>query len=233
MYTRKKSKTKLYLAIILIVLISLTAVLVAIYVNGNAPVVRPVAVGVKAGDSFTYSIKGQALLINSTATIPNYFYQYNQTDYYKITITNVQGTVVSMNTQWKFLNGTELVSPQTIDLSTGNKTDNNGFWSLYAANLNVGDLLRPNGYDGQTVNKTDTKTYADSTRTRNYWFIGNEFFDVTDPTHNSRRYEYNEVYFDKQTGMVDTLVNLQSYNQPEKELVMTWRLTETNVWNVK
>ena len=58
------------------------------------------------------------------------------------------------------------------------------------ANLNVGDLLRPTGIDKLTVNATDTKAYADSSRTRNFWYIENQFFDVNDPTHNTLRYDY-------------------------------------------
>ena len=45
------------------------------------------------------------------------------TDYYKVTITDVNGTTVSMDTLWRFINGTEITVPQTIDLSNGHKTD--------------------------------------------------------------------------------------------------------------
>ena len=78
-------------------------------------------------------------------------FAYNNTDYYKITITDVNGTSVSLDTLWRFINGTEMTGKQTIDLSNGQKTNTNGFWAIYAANLNVGDLLRPNGYDGLTL----------------------------------------------------------------------------------
>ncbi len=230
MYTRKKSKAKIYLAIILLVILAVAGGITALVYSSNGP--KPVTVGVKLGDTFTYSIKGTASLINETATIPDYFNQYNETEYYKITVTAVNGTNVTLDTAWRFKNGTEVNTPQTLDLSTGQKSDENGFWALYAANLNPGDLIRPNGHDEQAVNKTDTKAYADSTRIRNFWFIGNEFFDVTDPSHNSRRYEYVQVYFDKETGMVDTLVNLQSYNTPEREFIITWRLIDSSLWKV-
>ena len=39
-------------------------------------------------------------------------------------------------------------------------TDTNGFWAIYPANLNVGDLLRPKGYDGLKVNLTDSHPFA-------------------------------------------------------------------------
>ena len=61
------------------------------------------------------------------------------------------------------------------------KLTNTGFWAIYASNLNVDDLVRPSGFDGLTVNSTDTKTYADSTRERNSWSLQNDFFDVQRP----------------------------------------------------
>ena len=113
------------------------------------------------------------------------------------------------------------------------KTDPNGFWAIYASSLNVGNLLRPTGFDGLTVNLTDTKTYADSTRARNFWFIDNQFFDVNDPTRNTLRYDYTGVYFDKQTGMLETLINYQEYNNPAMKEVITWTLINSTVWAVQ
>jgi hypothetical protein len=109
---------------------------------------------------------------------------------------------VSFDTTWRFINGTEITGKQTIDLSNGQKTDSNGFWVIYAANLNVGDLLRPTGYDGLTFNLTDTKTYAESTMEINFMSIRAASFLNTDPTYSTLRYDTTFVFFDKQTGML-------------------------------
>jgi len=99
--------------------------------------------------------------------------------------------------------------------------------------LNVGDYLRPNGKDYVTVNNTDTYTYADSVRQRNYFKMENEFRDMRDPTGSTLRYDYISVYFDRETGMLQNLVNYQSYNNPQYTLVITWTLVDSSVWQVK
>jgi hypothetical protein len=164
---------------------------------------------------------------------PPSFSIYNDTDYYTVTITAVNGTQVSLNTLWRLNNGTEVTSPQTIDVSNGKKSDDKGFWAIYPSNLNVNDLLSPKGFDGLTVNATDTKTYADSTRTRNFWQIENQFTDITDPTGNTMRDDYIGIYFDKQTGMLETLTNIQYYNNPQYNLIITWKIISSNVWAVQ
>jgi hypothetical protein len=226
---RNTSHKKAYVAIILIVVLIVSTAAI-IYAQTFAP--KTVAVGVHVGDSFTYKILGISTLTDLNAVDTPGFSQYNQTDYYKVTVTSVNGSSVTLDTTWRFLNGTEIYKPQTIDLSNGNKTDPNGFWAIYAANLKVNDLIRPNGYDGLTVNLTDTKTYADSTRARNYWFIDNEFFDVNDPTHNTLRYDITGVWFDKQTGILVSLTDYTEYNNPAMTEVITWTLVNSTVWNV-
>jgi hypothetical protein len=229
---RKKSKTKIYLAITLVAILVAASAAIVYYTTASSGS-KSAKVGVHIGDTFTYKIKGDASLSGLDAVIPAEFYHYNQTDYYRITITDVSGTSVSLNSEWHFLNGTVFNDNQNIDLSNGNKTNPYGFWALYSANLNVKDYLRPNGADFQIVNKTETSTYANSVRDRNFFEVGNEFWDVNDPTHNTLRYDYMGVYFDKETGMLTTLYNIQSYNNPQMQLAITWTLIESSVWAVK
>lgn len=231
MYPRKKSKSKIYIAIFMIVVLTVAIAAVVYYANVGLNL-KPVSVGVNVGDSFTYSIQGSATLTGLDATIPEYFSQYNETEFFKVSITEVNGTNVSLDTQWRFLNGTEFNDAQTIDLSNGLKSNDNAFWALYASNLNVGDKLRPNGFDDQMVNKTDTATYAGVNRQRNFFEVQNEFFDVNDPTRSTLRYDYIGLYFDKETGILESLTNLQSYNNPQMNLVITWKITDSTVWNV-
>ena len=229
-FKRKKSSKTLYAAVtLLIILVVASGVL--IYVVANPPP-KPVTVGVKIGDTFTYNITSTSTLIGLDAVELPGFFQYNQTEFYKITITDITGTNVSMNTLWRFKNGTEVTGIQLLDLATGKKTDANGFWALYPANLNVGDLLRPKGFDGLTVNRTDTKTFADSARYTNYWFIENQFYNVNDPTQSTQRYDYTGGTFDKITGMLVTLTNYQEYNNPAMKATITWSLVDTSVWLV-
>jgi hypothetical protein len=222
---------KVYIAIFLLIVL-IAATVAIIFATQPAPA-KAAVVGVNAGDSFTYSLEGTSTLTGLNAVETPGFSQFNRTDYYKITIIDVNGTLVSFDTTWRFIDGTEITGKQTIDLSNGQKTDSNGFWAIYAANLNVGDLLRPTGYDGLTVNLTDTKTYAESTRETNFMSIRAESFLNTDPTYSTLRYDTTFVFFDKQTGMLQNLNWITDYNNPEMTEVITWKLVNSTVWAVQ
>jgi hypothetical protein len=223
------TSNKVYFAIILLVVLIVASAAIIYATTQGAT--KPLTVGLNIGDTFTYSLKGTSNL-GLGATPPSNFNQYNDTDYYKITVTSVNGSQITIGTEWKFLNGTAINDQQIIDLANGNKVKPDGFWAVYASNLNVNDLLRPQGFDGVKVNATDTQTYATSMRARNFFFMENEFYDVNDPTHNTLRYDYTGVYFDKQTGMLETLSNYQEYNNPQMVLVITWKLVSSSVWDV-
>lgn len=231
MYRRKKGiSKKIYIAIVLL-LILVVASGALIYAALTTP--KPVLPGVHVGDTFTYHLQGTSILTGLDAVEPAGFWQYNATNYYKVTITGVNGSNVSLDTEWRFTNGTAITGTQTIDLANGQQTDDNGFWAIYASNLNKNDLLRPRGYDGLIVNSTEYKTYANSTRVRNLSNLENAFFDTTDPTQSTWRNEIINIYFDQQTGMLDTLTNIQQYNNPQMNLAITWRLVNSSVWQVQ
>jgi hypothetical protein len=226
---KKKSSKKLYFAIILIVILAVSAVAV-IYITQFAN--KSIKVGVHVGDTFTYKLTGVSNLTSSDATTPTGFEMYNQTRDYVITVTGIGGTKVTLNTVWTLNNGTQYTNPQTIDISNGNRTDSSGFWALYPSNLNKGDLISPKGFDKQIVNDTQPQSYANSTRLRNYWHIAEAFKDTRDPTGNTMRVETDAVYFDRQTGMLAVLENHQFYNNPMYDLTVTWQLVSSNVWDV-
>ena len=226
---KKTSSKKLYFAIILIVIIAVSAAAV-IYVTQFSK--ATIKVGVHVGDTFTYKLIGVSNLTSPDAVTPDGFSIYNDTKDYTVTVTGISGTNVTLNTVWGLLNGTQITSPQTIDISNGNRTDTSGFWALYPSNLNKGDLLSPKGLDKQVVNDTQPQSYANSTRLRNFWQIAEEFQDTRDPTGNTQRFEYDAVYFDRQTGMLAYLENHQYYNNPQYDLTITWQIVSSNVWDV-
>ncbi len=228
-FQRKRSHKKAYIAILLLVVLiaSVVAVILA-----TQPTSAKAIVGVHVGDTFTYSLMGTSNLSAINAVETPGFSIYNDTDNYKITITAINGSSVTLDTVWLFKNGTELPSTQTIDLSNGAKTDQNGFWAIYASNLNLGDPLRPTGHDGLTVNQTIPRTYASGSRVSNFMTIGAESYLGTDPTHNTLRYDLTGAWFDKQTGMLENLTWITQYNNPEMTEVITWRLISSSVWAV-
>lgn len=225
---KKAMSKKVYIAIFLLVLLVGIAVAAIVYTTQTSS--SPVVPGVNVGDTFTYKLTGVSVLGSADAVTPAYFSEYNNTDYYKVTITGINGSIVSFDSVWRFTNGTEIQKSQWVDLSTG--ADNGDFWAIYAPNLNVNDLLRPKGYDGLIVNSTGTNTYSSSTRQTNFWSIEHVFTDINDPTGNTGRDDYTGIYFDKQTGMLDSLINIQRYNNPQYNLIITWQLTNSTVWGV-
>lgn len=223
---------KLYIAILLLATLFLvTGAIVYSAIQASAP--KPAIPGVSVGDTFTYTLKGTANLYDDNAVIPDTFYLNNATEYYKVTVTGIEGSKISLDTVWRLTNGTETVSSQTINIANGEKTDADGFWVIYASNMDLGDRLRPSGFDGKTVNQTDIRQYASGTRATNYFTVSDQFLDIRDPTGSTQRYEIVNVYFDKETGMMVSLTNIQGYNNPSMTLVITWTLVDSSVWVVK
>jgi len=189
-------------------------------------------IGLNVGDTFTYKLTGSAVLGTPDAIIPEELSQYNDTEYYQITVTAINGTQVLLSTTWQFKNGSQITRPQIIDLSTGAKADPNGFWAVYYSNLNVKDLLHPRGTDRLMVNSSDIQTFGNSTRARNYWSTESQFTNASDISGNTMRDVYVGVYFDKQTGMLEKLTHIEFFTNPEIELIITWELKSSNVWNI-
>jgi hypothetical protein len=185
------------------------------------------------GDSFTYTLKGSTVLGSPDVVTPSEFMQYNDTIYYQVTVTEINGTQISLETLWLFNNGTQIKSAQIIDLSTGRIADTNGFSYIYLPNLNVSDLLYPEGTSKLIVNSTSTQTFVNSSRSTNNWSEEDQFIDKNDPTGNTIRNDFVTVYFDKQTGILDNLTRIEFFTNPQIELITTWQLASSNLWDVK
>jgi hypothetical protein len=224
---------KVYLAIIVLAVLVVASV-AAFYALQTPPATEEptvtVKAGVKAGDTFTYSITGMAETGNDNVAIPSSFKELNQTDYYKITITNVEGPSVTYNSTWRFLNGTQFDRTETINVATG--TDAVDFWAIYAANLTKGSLLRPAIAGGATVNETETRIYMDGNRTANVFSMSGVFYDSEDLTYTRTYNAYRYVHFDQQTGMLVELKEIKIYTDPEIMLTVDWNLVDSNVLQV-
>ena len=184
------------------------------------------------GDTFTYKLEGSTVLGSPDVVTPSEFMQYNDTTYYQVTVTGINGTQIFLDTLWQFNNGTQTKSPQIIDLSTGRIADENGFSYLYLPSLNVSDLLYPDGNSKLIVNSTNTQTFGNSSRSTNNWSEEDQFIDQTDPTGNTIRDDFITVYFDKQTGIMDNLTRIEFFTNPQIELITTWKLDSSNIWTV-
>jgi hypothetical protein len=222
---KKPITKKVYIAIFLLVILGIATAAI-VYITQASK-----SVGVNVGDTFTYKLMGYSVLFNSTAVTPAYLSEYNNTDYYQVNITGIKGSVVSFDTVWKFTNGTAIQNSEWVNLATGN---NSGvFWAIYPSNLNANNMLYPKEANtGLIVNSTGSQTYSTGTRQTNYWSIENVFTYINDPTGNTVQDILTSLYFDKQTGMLVDLTNIQYYNNPYYNIIITWQLTNSTVWGV-
>jgi len=233
---RKKKKSisaKWVFAIIMAVILSLSSVYAVIYVQN---ILKPIVPAVHVGDTFSYSVTGAYITFTSGAN-PDEQYsgitEMNQTNYYKVTVTAIRGTVVSLSTDWVFRNGTDLNQAQTINVANGQLENTTGFWGLYAPNLRINDLLCPKGGDSDIrVNDTITRTYADSSRPTNYWWTTSEWSSLLDPTNSTHKLSTVDVLFDKQTGIMTAMTNFIQFDNPQMNLDITWTLTSCTLWKV-
>jgi len=227
---KKGVNKKVIFAVLLLALIALGATAAAVYSYQKHPASLSL-VGVQVGDRFTYSITGSC-----SDTVPNTdypgFYQLNETQYYNVTVTSIQGDSVSLQTDWVFVNGTDITGQQTIDLSNGVMTDESGFSFLYPSNLKVSDPIYPQMSSKVQVNATNTETYPSGTREILYYWASTTQAYTQDPTQNTQRYLYDQIYFDRQTGMLTAFSEIQEYNNPQLELEVIYSLTSSTVWNV-
>jgi hypothetical protein len=227
---KKGVNKKVIFAVLLLALIAIGVVAAAVYSNQKHATSSSI-VGVQVGDTFTYNITGSC-----SGPVPNTdypgFYQLNQTQYYNVTITSIKGDSVTLQTDWVFVNGTNISQQQTIDLSNGVLSDPNGFSFLYPSNLKVSDPIYSQMSSKVSINATLTQPYASGTRTSLYYWASTTQAYTQDPTQNTERYLYDQIYFDRQTGMLTAFSEIQEYNNPQLELEVIYTLTSSTVWKV-
>lgn len=214
-------------AITIVILVIVVAIIVAAILATQPPPTEPIVTGVVAGNTFTYDLKAYTSVSEDNVTLPQGVSEYNNTEWYKITITSVDGSVVSFNTTWRFVNGTEIERSGYVNVLTD---DNQAFWAIYPANLTENKLVRPQGTYGNYVNDTEVRTYKSGDRETNLMNTQTELLDSGDPTRVFDDYRY--VHFDKITGMLVELKEIQVYNSPEAVLTYDWVLVGSNVWTV-
>lgn len=190
-----------------------------------------VVAGVDVGDEFTYGIRGFVTKIDANATIPESTAQLNVTEWYRVTITDVNESKVYFSSIWRFLNGTEIQKTGMVNITIGDISGSADFWAIYASGLGANDLTRPLIPDAHIINSTEMRTYKDSERETNYVSLPERLrYDSDDPTRTIS--EYISLYFDKQTGMLVELRNSQVYSYPQVLIMIEWKIVDSSVWNV-
>jgi hypothetical protein len=224
---KKRSRLPLIAAVVLIVVIVLALI---VFLGTQAS--QGVVPGVKVGDEFVYDIKGFWNSTDPNATLSDYFVQLNMTDWYKITVTDVDGSNVSISTTWRFTNGTELTGTNSVDVDTGVVYPSGAFWAIYAANLKENDRARPTGASPAIVNETATRDYASGARETNFVSLTQQLYDADDPTGTRTWTEIMNTKFDKQTGILVEFRDISLFTNPSVTTNIAWTLKESNVWDV-
>src|SRR3990170_6153198 len=129
-----------------------------------------VVLGVAVGDDFTYSFEVFWSTTNSSRTVPEEFIQLNQTRSIHVGVTNVEGTLASVNITRTGVDGSTSVSDGVIDVSSGQGID--AFGLIIGANLNQNDAAYPLGTNlgySFKIGETVTRTYLNVAREVNHY----------------------------------------------------------------
>jgi hypothetical protein len=221
---KKRSRLILLVTVVLIIIVVIAAIILLNLGSQSSEVTA----GVSVGDTFTYELQGLWESNDPNATISDIILQMNMTESYQITITNVSRTEVSLHTVWRFRNGTEIAGDGTVDIATG--ISSGGFWAIYAANLDKGQIAHATGPEPVEITSTVDKQYLSGKRQTNILMMSAQYQNRDDP---SRVYtDSRVVQFDKKTGMLVELRNENVYNIPEKTETIVWTLVDSNVWTV-
>jgi len=200
------------------------------FISSQINFTKAISPGVSPGNEFIYDIEYIWSSTNQSIVIPESILDLNKTDFYQVTITEIEENEVSFQTKWVFINGTEVEGTGTVNLETG-IAGFGDFWAIIGSNINPGERIHPIYPDHVFINETQTRNYGSGgNRETNLVDLTFTYVDQEDP---SRYYvEYSQTYFDKQTGMLVELIDKTVYTDPVATETLTWKLKETNIWVV-
>jgi hypothetical protein len=179
--------------------------------------------GVSRGDFFYYEMYGVFTSSDPNAVVEVPVFEQNSTEWVRIDITCVSGSVVHQLYTLQFKNSSE-----TFELSTDLNPNNAGNVNFYdlgvpicAANLKVGDILPPVPL---TINETVSMLYSSGERETNLvsWNTSED---------------WGRCYFDKRTGMLVDLYRVHSFVNQETGVVIykadVVKMTHSSLWEIR
>ncbi len=202
--------------------------------------------GVSVGDSFKYTFDFNINVTNSSLNFPSSLFeglmaQVENIDSVQANVTQVSGTVVTMQTALQFKNGTQQTATSSFDVATGQDTSQEGSIAtfLIAANLNAGDQIYTSGSSG-TINETITKNYASGSRQVNHqnivmnYDVSQDELQGTGITVALQQTNTQDSYWDKQTGaLVEMSYSMVTRStQVNATITLNVQLVDSNVFTV-
>ncbi|HDQ05919.1 MAG TPA: hypothetical protein ENN36_04245 [Candidatus Bathyarchaeota archaeon] len=191
-------------------------------------------VGVAEGDWFTYGLDFSWNTTDSDSLFPPSEYgdweRINETEWIKVTVTDVSGTNVSFQYLTHYENGTEEIGDGYIDADTGDES--NAALSIISANLGENDSIYTSGdYSMWMINETITRTYPDGARNTNHINMTYEFSWTINELH-YYFYQSINLYWDKETGILveDSFDFCNQTGDHMESWSVVSRVTDSSVW---
>jgi len=175
--------------------------------------------GVAEGDYFYYNMYGVYETNRPSLNIPEF--EYNNTDWTRITVSRVEGSVVYQVYTLHYRNGSETSFDFKCNVNPANKSTlkfNEKGVPLCAANLAVGDTVPT---DETVIDETLSRTYASGIRETNHAFWNSST-------------DWGDLNFDRETGMLVELHRTHRFGSGSEAVDKTdvIVLTDTNRWQV-
>jgi hypothetical protein len=203
--------------------VTVLLVLFLLVASADAAASRTWTPGIAAGDYFYYDMYGvySSNQPNVTLVIPQF--EYNNTDWTRINITAVDGSVVYQLYTMHFKNGSETSFSLKSDTNPANmsslKFTDKGV-PLCAANLGVGDTVPT---DEILIDETVSRNYASGARETNHasWNSSNDWGDL---------------YFDKQKGVLVELRRTHQFSSNTTDQIV-WKtdlikMVDSSQWEI-
>ncbi|MCL2172659.1 MAG: hypothetical protein LBH62_02365 [Nitrososphaerota archaeon] len=174
--------------------------------------------GVKPGMAFDYTVFSYWSSYDAWDLIPDDLVLFNETLLIELRIRDVSTKYIGTDSICYYIDETTSLSSGTVNLYTGEST---GFVGIIGANLNVGDLIHPDGTDGLKILDTTTRSYASGDRAVNH-------VRVVDGDKKSDYISTRDLYFDKVTGvLVEQLDRVETNTYPNSVSQVTWKINST------
>ncbi len=190
--------------------------------SADASVLKTYAPGVVNGDHFTYEMYGVFASNRSNASLVIPQFEYNNTEWVRINISRVEGTMIYQVYTLHFKNGSETEFNYETNIDPYNQSSGFSGQSvpICATNMGAGERIPTAEL---TINDTTSRTYSGGLRQINYveW-------NSTD--------DWGNCYFDRETGMpVEFLRTHRFVNNDTGEVVLKTdviNLISTNRWQI-
>lgn len=179
---------------------------------------QTITAGVSPGMVFDYHVNSYWSSTDSYASIPQDLVSANQTAHVEVRISDVNSTHVSTTNPYYFVNGSAVLDRGIVNLYTG---EGYGFVAVIGANLNVGDLIHPQGSDGLKVLDTSNRNYESGSRPTNH-------VRIVDNNTTAGYIATRDLYFDKTTGiLVEQVDRTETTTSPIEISQITWKIDST------